>query len=110
MARNSRRSRANLNFDGLTDAVTNLTGAMILLVVLLLGITREAQPESEGGPPPQPVVEVVPIDPLMQQAKLLKAQIQAIEAQIETIEREIPALEDEVKRLTEQASRKDRTT
>lgn len=37
-----RKQGLELNFDGLTDSVTNLVGALILIVVLLIGITQRA--------------------------------------------------------------------
>ena len=43
MAREQHASNTTLNFDGLTDVVTNLVGALILLVILLFGLTTEAR-------------------------------------------------------------------
>lgn len=34
--RNSRNSEQEMNFDGLADSVTNLVGALILVVILVL--------------------------------------------------------------------------
>ena len=53
-----RNSGVEFNFDGLTDAVTNLVGSLILLVVLILavttpkmaGLTRLPEPENVAAP------------------------------------------------------------
>lgn len=57
MKRRRRQDGIELNFDGLTDAVTNLVGTLILLVVLVMALTHEAQPHKGGSssePPPGP--------------------------------------------------------
>lgn len=47
-----RKQEIELNFDGLTDSVTNLVGALILIVVLVISITQRAV----YTPPPESVV------------------------------------------------------
>ncbi len=42
MSRPTRQDVQQLNFDGLTDAVTNLVGALLLLVILVQGLARSA--------------------------------------------------------------------
>jgi hypothetical protein len=81
-----------MNFDGLTDSVTNLVGNMILLVVLLLGVTRE---HIKSGPPQlaeQPPAPVTHAGPRTLDALLL--QIQALRVEISNVDREIREFEE----------------
>lgn len=52
MLRRSRTSGQEMNFDGLADSVTNLVGALILVVILVIGVTGDAvsQPPPEKSP------------------------------------------------------------
>lgn len=50
MKRERRQDGIELNFDGLADAVTNLVGTLILLVVLVVGLTRDAALPHEEQP------------------------------------------------------------
>lgn len=46
----ARRSEVELCFDSMTDLITNLAGGLILVVMLLLGLTREAPKTLESDP------------------------------------------------------------
>jgi len=98
MARRQRNQKTELNFDGLTDAVTNLTGTLILLVVLLFGITTETRPERATGG--RPVAEdLEPIGPLLEQVEVLKLQIEMVDRQIHRLEQGLPELQARVQKL-----------
>ncbi len=45
-----RNSEVELCFDSMTDLITNLAGGLILVVMLLLGLTREAPKTLETRP------------------------------------------------------------
>src|SRR3954451_23027291 len=47
-----RSSEVELCFDSMTDLITNLAGGLILLVLLLLGLTREAPAPAAAAPEP----------------------------------------------------------
>lgn len=106
MARGRRNERVVLNFDGLTDAVTNLTGTLILLVVLIFGITTEARTPSPP-PPPSPPAEKThqgkPIRPLLQKIEILRLQIEQTDQQIRMLGDDLPRLEAQVQELQQKA-------
>ncbi|NQT16475.1 MAG: cell envelope integrity protein TolA [Planctomycetes bacterium] len=97
MTRRRRSESVVLNCDGLTDAVTNLTGTLILLVVLIFGITTEARiaPPSEAGE----AHEGRPIDPLVEETEILKLQIQQVDREIRRLEGDLPRLEQQAEDL-----------
>lgn len=102
MARRRNESVA-LNFDGLTDAVTNLTGTLILLVVLIFGITSEATVPEPPPPPPSPEThEGKPIGPLLQKIDRLKLEIQQVDREIQALQDDLPRLQQEVDQLRQQ--------
>lgn len=105
MARTRRSDEIELNSDGLTDAVTNLTGTLILLVVLMFGITHAVQPEMEL-PPPAPENTGKPVGPLLRKIEMLRREIQNVDGQIRGLEQRIPALEQEVERLRTEAAKR----
>jgi TolA-binding protein len=92
-----------LNFDGLTDAVTNLTGTLILLVVLIFGITTQARNPAPSLVPPQPPApktpEGKPIGPLVEDVEALRMQIQRVDGQIRRLEGDLPRLEQRIEEL-----------
>jgi len=104
MARQRRNEQASLNFDGLTDAVTNLTGTLILLVVLILGITTEAgTPLHALRPPGEDGHDGKPIGPLLQKIENLKLQIQQVDQHVRELERDLPRLRQQVEDLRKAA-------
>jgi len=98
MARQSRSTKVELNFDGLTDAVTNLTGTLILLVVLMLGITRAVTKEGSGG-----YRGGKPVDPLLQQVTALEMQINAIDEEISRLQRDLPVWQRRARELLDKS-------
>jgi hypothetical protein len=47
-----RVSEVELCFDSMTDLITNLAGGLVLVVLLLVGLTREAPPAPTPTPSP----------------------------------------------------------
>ena len=101
MARRRRNTEIELNFDGLTDAVTNLVGALILLVLLLVGVTREyvifAQPTAPPPPAPnmdEPLEGPKTLDELHRQVAVLRAAIIQADQEITELEQKMPDLRD----------------
>lgn len=105
MARKRRNSQTELNFDGLTDSVTNLVGAMILLVVLLIGLTKRAVPDQ----PPHAAnsatqqTDVGEMNQLLLQVESLMVAIQQTDQEIKDLEAEVPQLRAQVETLFEEA-------
>jgi TolA-binding protein len=83
----------------LTDAVTNLTGTLILLVVLMFGITHKVQPKIQQPPETSREEKGKPVGPLIRKVEMLKREIQAVDTQIQGLEQRIPALEQEIEQL-----------
>jgi hypothetical protein len=94
---------AQLNFDGLTDSVTNLTGTLVLLVLLLIGVTQRnvapwpgpSAPAEENTDPGRQSA-----DALLQQSSLMIEQLRRDEQLLGTVEGEASSLAEEVRRLT----------
>ena len=105
MSRKRNASEIELNFDGLTDSVTNLVGVLILLVVLLVGVTSSKalslnaeRSESSGT---KKVEELIV---LQRATELLRIQIANVDQQISKIEAELPELESKVNNLIGQVT------
>jgi len=98
MARRS--NELELNFDGLTDSITNLVGALIILVVLLVAITR---PASDNRPSPGETRASDVTDSQGEKtAEEMLRQVQTLRQQIQSADREIAAME---RRLREAQTR-----
>ncbi len=80
----------DVNFDGLTDSVTNLVGAIILLVVLIVGVTTNAL---QKAPAPNEAMASqsgeFPVDALLQQVVVLQAQIDGADQQVRLVARQV---------------------
>jgi hypothetical protein len=100
-----RSTSIRFNFDSLTDTVTNLSGTLILIVVLVLGLTREMLPTIISPPPPEPSKEAggKPIAPLLWEIEQLKLQIRAVDEQIRNLETVLPELQQTVEELRRKA-------
>jgi len=87
----------NFNFDSLTDTVTNLSGTLILLVVLVLGLTRDVIPRTsgpvgrDGGPPKGKSIE-----PILRQVEEVRLKIRGVDQQIRQLETTIPELKQQL--------------
>jgi len=109
MPRKRRSGKTELSFDGLTDSVTNLVGALILLVVLIIGVTREAVSQQQ---PPERNKPAVPknageksIRPLQDRVNQLNAQINGVDNNIQVLKNELRQLGDEVDELLQKAEK-----
>lgn len=93
-----RRSQLDMNFDGLTDSVTNLVGALILLIVLLIGVTQQAvmAPPPDATPQSTGVEQSDDADTtlaqLLRQATRLRAQAQQSRLHCRQIDQEVDEL------------------
>ncbi len=105
MAHGRRSGGPEMNFDGLTDAVTNLVGALILLVMLCMGITREAfaQDRDPRPPNPGPGSGEKPTADLQRRINLLRAEIARVEEDVKRLEGVVPPLQKQVNELLEKA-------
>lgn len=93
MSRRQRTQQVVINFDGLTDAVTNLAGVLILVVVLILGITSQ----TDSNPPQETSAaasaEDDSLEPLLRRVQMLRLQILAVDEEIRRYEQELPELQ-----------------
>lgn len=108
MSRRRRQSRIELNFDGLTDSVTNLVGALILLVVLIIGVTREAVSQQKEQPKPktgQRNAGQKSIKPLQDRVNQMKSQLRDVDNDIEQQKRELRTLREAVDELLKKAEK-----
>jgi hypothetical protein len=89
-----------MNFDGLTDSVTNLVGSLILLVVLVVAVTK---PKIEGVtdlPPPDNTAGAQrPIDPLLEELRVMRDRITELDRDVQRMEGRVPELEVEIQAL-----------
>lgn len=104
-----RRTELDLNFDSLTDLVTNLAGGFILLVLLLMGVTRPASSQNQPPPPPSPKensggdAEQKSMAPLLARVNQIKAQVKGVDQEIDKLKADLPALKNEVEALIRKA-------
>lgn len=102
-----RHSRLELNFDGLTDSVTNLVGSLILLVGLVIAVTTPKSIGERTPPPPDNRAgEEQPIDGLLETIRQLRAELDQIEQEVQRVETRIPSIAEEIQELA-QASRRE---
>jgi hypothetical protein len=112
MGRSRRNDELEINFDGLTDSVTNLVGALILLVVLIVGVTK-ALPTANTPPPPiapqgwELPAETRTIEELQRKVNLLTAHVARLDQEINQYEQSIvPNLEKQVEELIDDVARR----
>lgn len=104
MARRNRSGGLELNFDGLADSVTNLVGALILLVVMIIGVSKDAVMHADPPPAAPPGKEAGdrPLLPLKQRIALLESEISHVDASIEQLKGRLAPLKQDVEQLLEQ--------
>lgn len=104
-----RASVVALNFDGLTDSVTNLAGSLILVTLLLMGITTDYVRPAIVTPPPEERAEDQladqPIDGLIREVEVLRGQVTAADAEIVRLEQELARLRIRARDLIDSADR-----
>ncbi len=97
-----RLSHIELNFDGLTDAITNLTGSLVLLVVLMFAMTTPKEQGFEEPRFPEPQIgEAISMVPLVEKLQIMRAEIEQLAQQTQQIEDRLPELTIEIKQLEE---------
>jgi hypothetical protein len=98
---NSRReSGIDVNFDSLTDVVTNLVGGLILLIIVVIGATTPRISGVRTLPPPDNKAGAEhPIDQLLDRIRAMQDEVQLIEQDIVQVEDELPQLAMELEDL-----------
>jgi hypothetical protein len=114
MPKPMRYEGAKMNFDPMTDTITNVAGAMIRLVILVLLITQpkliapgggvDIGPEDKGTPSDDNTGR--PLRPLLAEIETLKSLIRDVERETALLERELPALRHRVEKLRQAAAPK----
>lgn len=94
-----RTTEIELNFDGLTDSLTNLVGTLILFVFLMFVLTRESSlPQTASGFRDR-AGGAHSIDKLLQRAAQLQSELQVIDQQIEQQATALPQLRHRIEVL-----------
>ncbi len=108
MPKPARNEGPKMNFDPMTDTITNVAAAMIRLVILVLLITHAKTPEIllPPGPPTEAGHAGRPVRPLLADIELLKAAIRDVDNKTAALEKELPALRDRVGKLRQAARAK----
>lgn len=99
MSRQVRSNDIELNFDGLTDSVTNLVGSLILLVVLVVGLTSEVRPKELPKAASEEVKAERSIASLIEQVEILSQQIRSVDQEVRTIEGRMPDHQQRIQTL-----------
>lgn len=103
-----RNSEVELCFDSMTDLITNLAGGLVLIVLLLLGITRDAPPPVPEKPKPVAKVgtktEEKSIRPLQDRLNQLRIELDAANKDMQVMDNKIPELRREVDELLKQSA------
>lgn len=83
-----------MNFDGLADSVTNLVGALILVVILVIGVTEEAVSQSSPSMKSRPAGQR-DIGTLQQQLTSLRAQLENVSKDTDALSGRLESLRTE---------------
>jgi hypothetical protein len=88
-----RSTEVELCFESMTDLITNLAGGLVLLVLLLMGLTRETTsiPTVNGNG--------TSMHPLLQRINLLHSSGQDMEKKIQALEERNKEMQREIKGL-----------
>ncbi len=105
-----RTSQLELNFDGLADSVTNLVGALILLIVLLIGVTQRAviapppgTVRDDGGAESSDEAETT-LAQFLQQVTLLRSRTLQNQHRCESIQQDVSGLKADADQLLHAAA------
>lgn len=108
MARSAPQS-IEMNFDGLTDSVTNLTGTLILVALLLIGMTtsyvRPAAKPKAAAPNEAEEAASRPMGELLARLQTLQGQLASSDAEIKQMEQRLEELQDRYTELTNRAAK-----
>jgi hypothetical protein len=102
-----RTSEVELCFDSMTDLITNLAGGLLLLVLLLMGLTRESSAQAPQAVPqekgPKDAAEKS-VRPLLDRINRLKGEIRRADEQIRELDQRLPQLKEQVEDLLKKVS------
>jgi hypothetical protein len=102
-----RDSTLELNFDSLTDTITNLCGGLILLVMLVVSASH---PKLEGQddllPPERKVGGDSRIDQLLDQLHAISGHVEQVQKDTQQAESRLPEFEKEIEELSRQSNDK----
>jgi TolA-binding protein len=101
-----RVSGLDLNFDSLTDVVTNLVGGLILLIIMVIGATQPAAIGLTYLPPP----ENKPggdrsMDRLLEEIRSSQQTLEQVNQDIRRVEARLPELAGELEELERRAQK-----
>src|SRR5437868_668991 len=109
MAR-SRDTDLELNFDGLTDSLTNLVGTLILFVFLLFALTREIKPEVAPQVVPKlawtEVGKKRPTADLIRELASMQGELAALDGLVKQQESQAASLRERIDDLSRRAKTK----
>lgn len=89
-----------LNFDSLTDVITNLVGGLIMLIVLVVGATQAKVAGMLAPPPPDNKVGgETPMDLLLNKIHAMDEALQQVEREAQRIEERLPDIAGEIQDL-----------
>jgi len=115
MARTIRNDQMEMNFDGLTDSITNLVGNLILIVILMYGVTSEItlteppQVAVAPGPrqlPPPNATGSKQVGDLLLELESLKAAIAEVDRDMSDLEARVPELQSRAEAVLRKATQK----
>src|SRR4051812_22628226 len=113
MARAPRNDAVEMNFDGLTDSITNLVGNLILIVVLMYGVTSEVTigepPQAVAAPaaqrlPPPARTGTKHVSELLLQIEVLQAGISEVDREMKELEQRVPDLQSRAEAILRKAT------
>jgi hypothetical protein len=99
-----RKNTIDLNFDSITDLITNLAGGLILVVLLLIGVTKDAASQTKSPPnTPEPGGQAnagtKSAREVLQRINDLKFEVKAVEDGIRKLEAPLRQARDEAEEL-----------
>ena len=103
-----RNSEVELCFDSMTDLITNLAGGLILLVLLLMGVTRDAAKKQEPKPKELTGAELQKeveksSRPLQDRMAQVQIEIASADREVNAFEKRLPQLQQEIDELVKKA-------
>jgi predicted ATP-grasp superfamily ATP-dependent carboligase len=102
-----RQTTLELNFDSLTDTITNLCGGLILIVVLVVTISHPKKSGTPNLPPPDNKLGAESaIDKLLDRIQTMSVDAQQVQQQIQGVEARLPEIEEQIEQLKQQAMAK----
>ncbi len=101
-----RVSEFSLNYDSLTDLITNLAGGLIMLVLLLFGLTKGTSEEARARDTQQRTPTAKNDEDATRKAAKLKAEVRVLEEQGTETDEQLARLQEEVEEIKRLADAK----